>query len=67
MEKKMIKAAARVDAGSGTSIARKIHAAVEESDIPEASVKVRKTGALRTALYRYFVFLSFVCSSSLLN
>jgi hypothetical protein len=51
-EKKLISAAATVTSGSGTGIAMKIHAAVAASTTPEASVKIRKTGALRTALYR---------------
>jgi hypothetical protein len=48
----LINAAAQLGAVSGTGLSRKIHAAVAQSETPEASVKIRKTGALRSALYR---------------
>jgi hypothetical protein len=51
-EKTLIASAATLGAKSGTGLARKVKTYIEASPHPEAVVMMRKTGALRTALYR---------------
>jgi hypothetical protein len=53
IENKLIDAAVTVGGKSGTALARKIKITIENSAAPEATAKMRKTGAIRTALYRY--------------
>jgi hypothetical protein len=52
MEERLISAAVAVGGKSGTALARKIKTRIETSDVPEATSMMRKTGAIRTALYR---------------
>jgi hypothetical protein len=51
-ESRMVKSAVAVGASGGVAIGWKVKVSLERAGVPEATAKMKKSGALRTALHR---------------
>jgi hypothetical protein len=51
-ESRMVESAVAVGASGGIAISRKVKVSLERAGVPEATAKMKKSGALRTALHR---------------